>query len=83
MTGRFDRSIVESTAHRPWPMPGAPWLMTQSWNDLLFAHWQVDVAEMRRAVPNVFDPDLSMARPTDPDRWEYQLKLDGYRAIAF
>ena len=23
------------------------------------------------------------ALPTDPDRWEYQLKLDGYRAIAF
>jgi uncharacterized protein len=58
MTGRFDRSIVESTAHRPWPMPDAPWLMTQSWNDLLFAHWGVDVAEMRRAVPNVFDLDL-------------------------
>jgi uncharacterized protein len=58
MPGRFDRSIVESTAHRPWPMPNAPWLMTQSWNDLLFARWRVDVAEMRRAVPNVFDLDL-------------------------
>jgi DNA ligase D-like protein (predicted ligase) len=23
------------------------------------------------------------ALPTDPERWEYQLKLDGYRAIAF
>ena len=23
------------------------------------------------------------ALPTDPDRWEYQLELDGYRAIAF
>ena len=22
------------------------------------------------------------ALPTDPNRWEYQLKLDGYRAIA-
>lgn len=54
----FDRSIVERTAHRPWPMPQAPWLMTQTWNSLLFAHWRVEVAEMRRAVPDVFDLDL-------------------------
>ena len=54
----FDHSIVESTAHRPWPMPRAPWLMTQTWNDLLFAHWRVDVSELRRVVPPVFDLDL-------------------------
>ena len=54
----FDRSIVESTAHRPWPMPRAPWLMTQSWNGLLFAHWRVDALQMRRAVPDAFDLDL-------------------------
>ena len=58
MSDGFDRSIVESTAHRPWPMPSAPWLMTQSWNDLLFAHWRVDASEMRRAVPDVFDLDF-------------------------
>ena len=58
MSDAFDHSIVESTAHRPWPMPSAPWLMTQSWNSLLFAHWRVDAAEMRRAVPKTFDLDL-------------------------
>jgi uncharacterized protein YqjF (DUF2071 family) len=58
MTDGFDRSIVESTAHRPWPMPRASWLMTQSWNNLLFAHWRVDAAQMRRAVPEPFDLDL-------------------------
>ena len=39
-------------------MPHAPWLMTQSWNDLLFAHWRVDVSQVRRAVPAAFDLDL-------------------------
>jgi uncharacterized protein len=39
-------------------MPRAPWLMTQSWHDLLFAHWRVDVSELRRAVPAAFDLDL-------------------------
>src|SRR3954454_9662375 len=57
-TARFDYSIVDSTAHRPWPMPGMPWLMTQSWHDLLFAHWRVDLSEIRRAVPAAFDLDL-------------------------
>jgi uncharacterized protein YqjF (DUF2071 family) len=32
--------------------------MTQSWHDLLFAHWRVDVSELRRAVPAAFDLDL-------------------------
>jgi len=58
MTGDFDRSVVNTTAHRPWPMPRGPWLMTQSWHDLLFAHWRVDVSELRRAVPAAFDLDL-------------------------
>jgi uncharacterized protein len=58
MSDRFDRSIVMSTAHRPWPMPTAPWLMTQSWHDLLFAHWRVDTSQLRRAVPDFFELDL-------------------------
>jgi uncharacterized protein len=58
MSDGFDRSIVDSTAHRPWPMPSAPWLMTQSWNGLLFAHWRVDASQIRRAVPDVLDLDL-------------------------
>ena len=58
MSDRFDRSIVKSTAHRPWRMPSAPWLMTQSWHDLLFAHWRVDTSQLRRAVPDFFELDL-------------------------
>lgn len=58
MTDGFDRSVVEVTAHRPWPIPDAPWLMTQTWNNLLFAHWRVDASQIRRAVPEVFDLDL-------------------------
>ena len=39
-------------------MPAAPWLMTQSWHNLLFAHWQVEVSELRRLVPALFALDL-------------------------
>jgi uncharacterized protein YqjF (DUF2071 family) len=54
----FDRGILERTGHRPWPMPGGPWIMTQTWNDLLFAHWPVDAALLRALVPASFDLDL-------------------------
>jgi uncharacterized protein YqjF (DUF2071 family) len=39
-------------------MPAAPWLMTQSWHNLLFAHWRVDAAQVRRLVPTMFELDL-------------------------
>ena len=47
----FPREILEQIAHRPWPMPPGPWLMTQTWNDLLFAHWPVSAAAIRARVP--------------------------------
>jgi uncharacterized protein len=38
-------------AHRPWPLPAGPWLMRQSWRDLLFAHWPVPAERLRALVP--------------------------------
>jgi uncharacterized protein len=44
-------SILECIAHRPWPLPSGPWIMAQSWHNLLFAHWEVDAAELRPHIP--------------------------------
>jgi uncharacterized protein YqjF (DUF2071 family) len=38
--------------HRPWPIPAGPWTWRQNWHDLLFAHWPVPVADLRRLVPD-------------------------------
>lgn len=54
----FNRAILDEVAHRPWPMPRAPWVMTQTWHDLLFAHWRVDVRVLRSLVPAAFALDL-------------------------
>jgi uncharacterized protein YqjF (DUF2071 family) len=54
----FDASIVQKTGHRPWAMPGGPWVMTQTWHDLLFAHWLMDPAHLRAKVPHEFELDL-------------------------
>lgn len=42
---------LQRVAHRPWPLPSAPWVGRQSWCDLLFAHWQIDAAVLRPLVP--------------------------------
>jgi uncharacterized protein len=44
-------SILDHTRHRPWPLPSSPWIMAQSWHDLLFAHWPVDAARLRPHIP--------------------------------
>lgn len=54
----FDDRFLASTAHRPWPLPDRPWVMTQSWHDLLFAHWPVDKARLREKVPPGLELDL-------------------------
>jgi uncharacterized protein YqjF (DUF2071 family) len=54
----FNYAILNETAHRPWKMPEAPWVMTQTWHDLLFAHWRIDPIELAGKVPGQFRLDL-------------------------
>lgn len=50
---RRQAASLQEVAHRPWPLPRAPWMMGQSWCDLLFAHWAV---EPERLTPFLPDP---------------------------
>jgi uncharacterized protein YqjF (DUF2071 family) len=53
------QAILEATGHRPYPLPtGRRLTMTMSWHDLLFAHWRVDVARLRRLIPSSLELDL-------------------------
>jgi uncharacterized protein YqjF (DUF2071 family) len=54
----FNRAILTEVGHRPWPMPDGPWIMTQTWHDLLFAHWPIDAGALREKVPTEFGLDL-------------------------
>ena len=47
-----------ATEHRPWPLPRRPWIMAQTWHDLLFAHWPVDPAVLAPHVPASLPLDL-------------------------
>ncbi len=48
---RQNRSL-EHLEHRPWPPPARGWVVGQTWEDLLFAHWRVPVEELRSHVPH-------------------------------
>jgi uncharacterized protein len=44
--------------HRPYPLPKRPWVMGQTWEDLLFAHWRVDPDALREVMPPQVEPDV-------------------------
>ncbi len=54
----FRYDVLKDTGHRPWPMPAAPWIMTQTWHDLLFAHWAVDQEDLAALLPAPCELDL-------------------------
>jgi uncharacterized protein YqjF (DUF2071 family) len=46
------QAAVESeNQHRPWPQPEEPWVLAQTWDDLLFVHYRVAAEELARLVP--------------------------------
>jgi uncharacterized protein YqjF (DUF2071 family) len=54
----FNRAILSEVSHRPWPLPASPWVMTQTWHALLFAHWPMAVGQLRQNVPAAFELDV-------------------------
>jgi uncharacterized protein YqjF (DUF2071 family) len=51
-------ATLEVTAHRPWPLPERSWVMGQTWEDLLFAHWRAEVDGLRALLPPGVELDL-------------------------
>ncbi len=51
------RRHLPDTAHRPWPLPPLPWIMFQSWQQLLFIHWRIPAEDLRPLVPRELDLD--------------------------
>ena len=49
--------LLRETAHRPWPLPDVPWIMQQTWHDLLFMHWPISASLIRPTVPSELELD--------------------------
>jgi uncharacterized protein YqjF (DUF2071 family) len=44
--------------HRPWPLPSKPWIVKQSWRNLLFLHWEIDSSWLKQFIPQGLELDL-------------------------
>jgi uncharacterized protein YqjF (DUF2071 family) len=49
-------------AHRPWPVPRAPWVMRMAWHELCLLHWRVPAEALSPLLPaglrlDTFDGD--------------------------
>ena len=55
-------AVAKDVGHRPYPPPSSPWVMTMSWMDLCFLHWEVDVDALRAVVPAALPLDLREGR---------------------
>jgi uncharacterized protein len=51
-------SSLEETVHRPWPVPERGWVMGQTWDDLLFAHWRATPDSLLALLPSGLELDL-------------------------
>ncbi|MEX2416289.1 MAG: DUF2071 domain-containing protein [Paenibacillaceae bacterium] len=49
--------LLVKNQHRPWPLPDRPWSMTQTWNELLFAHWPVSPELLKSFLPEKLELD--------------------------
>jgi uncharacterized protein YqjF (DUF2071 family) len=49
---------LEKTGHRPWPLPETSWVMGQTWDELLFAHWRAPADALRLHLPEGLELDL-------------------------
>ena len=50
-------AILKDVEHRPFPPPRGPWIMTQIWHELLFAHWPIAPDVLRPLVPSALPLD--------------------------
>lgn len=51
-------AALEVTDHRLWPLPDGPWIMAQTWEDLLFAHWRTPAEQLQALLPDGLELDL-------------------------
>ncbi len=49
--------ILQAISHRDYPVPTGPWVMSQLWLELLFAHWPIKPEALRDLIPSILDID--------------------------
>ncbi|MEO9512306.1 MAG: DUF2071 domain-containing protein [Flavobacteriaceae bacterium] len=57
------QEVLKTTSHRPWEIPTHDWKFYQEWNNAIFLHYQVEIAELKKFVPKELEIDLYNGKP--------------------
>ena len=57
------KEILQTTHHRPWPLPVGSWRYYQEWNNAVFLHWKVGYEVLKKLLPPGLEPDLLEGNP--------------------
>lgn len=76
--------ILQEQSHRQWAIPQRPWLMTNTWSQLLFAHWPLEPELIQPLLPDgleldTFDGQAWIA--VVPFRMGFRLRFSPYEHI--
>jgi uncharacterized protein len=79
------REYLVRTSQSPRPLPSGRWVMTQRWNDLLFAHWPVPPAALAPFIPDGLQADTfhGSAWVGVVPFWMDRIKLHGLPSVPF
>ena len=79
------REYLVRTSHSPRPLPSGRWVMTQRWNDLLFAHWPIPTSAIAPHIPDGLNVDTfhGSAWLGVVPFWMDRIKLRGMPPIPF
>ncbi|HLG75847.1 MAG TPA: DUF2071 domain-containing protein [Ktedonobacteraceae bacterium] len=50
-------TLLQTVEHRAYPVSRGPWIMTQTWHELLFSHWPLPPAQLRSLIPPQLEID--------------------------
>ena len=57
------KEILNHTDHRSWKIPNQNWRFYQEWNRAIFLHWQVDLVDLEKFVPEEIEINLFDGKP--------------------
>lgn len=49
--------FLKQVSHRPYELPRAPYVMSQAWRNLLFAHWRIEAEILQSLIPAPLEVD--------------------------
>jgi len=79
------REYLVRTSQSPRPLPSGRWVMTQRWNDLLFAHWPIPPSAVAPLIPDGLQVDTfhGSAWIGVVPFWMDRIKIRGLPPIPF